>query len=99
MGNVRIYGEKAYEAKMAAKALEQSVKNTFESCEQLISYIHSAKWSGKARDTFLTYLEIIQQYHKDMESALAKQTKALNNLEGYFNDFLHDGSVREVRNL
>ncbi len=99
MGNVRIYGEKAYEAKVAANALEQSVKSTYESCEQLISYIQSAKWSGKARDTFLTYLEIIRQYHKDMESALGKQTEALNNLEGYFNDFLQDSSVRDVRNL
>lgn len=99
MGSVRIYGDKLKEAKAAAKALEQSVTTAYESCDQLISYLNSAKWSGKSRDTFLTYIEIIQQYHQDMKSALEKQTKALNNLEGYFDDFLKDGSVREVRNL
>lgn len=99
VGNVIIYGDKVNEAKAAAKGLEQSVQVSYESCEQLIAYIHSAKWSGKARDSFLSYLEIIQKYHKDMQDALAKQTKALNNLEGYMNDFLQDNAVNEVRNL
>jgi hypothetical protein len=99
VGSVRIDGDKVNEAKAAAKALEQSIEKTYESCEQLISYLHSAKWSGKSRDSFLSYLEIIQKYHHDMKSAVAKQTKALNNLEGYEDDFLQDGSVREVKNL
>ncbi|WHY67414.1 WXG100 family type VII secretion target [Neobacillus sp. SuZ13] len=99
MGSVRIDVDKVNEAKAAAKALEQSIEQTYESCEQLISYLHSAKWSGKSRDSFLSYLEIIQKYHYDMKSAVAKQTKALNNLDGYIDDFLQDGSVREVKNL
>lgn len=99
MGEVKIDGGKVNEAKAAAKALEQSINLTYDQCEQLISYVNSAKWSGKSRDAFLTYLEIIQKYHRDMKSAVAKQTKALNNLDGYFDDFLQDGSVREVRNL
>lgn len=99
MGSVRIHDDKVNEAKAAAKALEQSVKTTYEKCEQLISYLHSAKWSGKSRDAFLSYIEIIQKYHKDLSAAVAKQTKALNNLDGYYNDFLQDPSVKEVRNL
>ncbi|WP_040205552.1 WXG100 family type VII secretion target [Neobacillus jeddahensis] len=99
MGSVRIDGDKANEAKAAAIGLEQSIEQTYESCEQLIAYLHSAKWSGKSRDSFLSYLEIIQKYHHDMKSAVAKQTKALNNLDGYLDDFFQDGSVREVKNL
>lgn len=99
MEKVRIYGDKANEAKLAAKALEQSVDRTHETCQQLISFVHSAQWSGKARDQFLSYMEIIEQYHKNMKSALKKQTKALNNLDGYMSDFLHDSSVKEVKNL
>lgn len=99
MGSVRIDGDKVNEAKSAAKALEQSIEKSYDQCDQLISYLNAAEWSGKSRDAFLTYLEIIQKYHYDMKSAVAKQTKALNNLEGYFDDFLQDSSVREVRNL
>jgi uncharacterized protein YukE len=99
VGSVKIDGDKVNEAKAAAKTLEQSIQHTYETCEQLISYLHSAEWSGKSRDSFLSYLEIIQKYHHDMRSALEKQTKALNNLDGYMDDFLQDSSVREVRNL
>lgn len=99
MGSVRIHEDKVNEAKAAAKALEQSIDKTYDQCEQLISYLQSANWSGKSRDTFLSYLEIIQKYHHDMKSAVAKQTKALNNLDGYLDDFLQDSSVKEVRNL
>ncbi|MEH7272502.1 WXG100 family type VII secretion target [Neobacillus vireti] len=99
MGNVKIETGKVQEAKAAAQALEKSITSTYDQCQQLISTVQSAKWSGKSRDAFLTYLEIIQKYHQDMKSAVAKQTKALNNLEGYLDDFLQDRSVKEVRNL
>lgn len=99
MGSVKIHDDKVKEAQIAAKALEQSIQTSLTSCDELISYILAAKWSGKARDSFLSYLEIIQQYHSDMLEATKKQTKALNNLEGYYHDFLQDSSVKEVRNL
>lgn len=99
MGNVRIHGDKLNEAKAAAKALEQSIDKTYDHCNQLISYVNSAKWSGKSRDSFLSYLEIIHKYHQDMKLAVEKQTKALNQLDGYLDDFLQDSSVREVKNL
>ena len=78
MGKVRIYEERVNEAKAAAKILEQSIKTSRDTCEQLISYVSAAEWSGKARDSFLSYLEIIQKYHKDIEVAVQLQTKALN---------------------
>ena len=99
MGEVKIYGDKVNEAKAAAEALEQSIKTSRNTCERLISYVSAAEWSGKARDSFLSYLEIIEQYHKGIEEAVVLQTKALNNIEGYMDDFLQDNSVKEVRNL
>lgn len=99
MDKVLIHDEKVREAQIAAKELEKSLKTTYEQCQQLLSFVHSAKWSGKARDSFLTYMEILEQFHKDMVEAAGKQTKALHNLDGYRSDFLQDSSVREVRNL
>lgn len=99
MGSVKIEGNKVNEAKIAARAIEVSVGRTYESCGKLISYVNSAKWSGKSRDNFLTYIEIIQLYHKDLQSAVEKQTKALENLDQYVGDFNRDSSVKEVRNL
>ena len=99
MGSVKIDGDKVNEAKIAAKAIELSVGKTYESCGKLINYVYSAKWSGKSRDNFLTYMEIIQQYHEDLQFAVEKQTKALNNLDKYIGDYNRDSSVKEVRNI
>ncbi|MEN2768987.1 WXG100 family type VII secretion target [Ornithinibacillus xuwenensis] len=99
MGDVRIDEGRLNEAKNAAKTLESSLKSTYSQCEDLISFVQSAKWEGKSRDAFITYLEIIYQYHKDLKKAASLQTKALNNLDGYIDDFSKDNSVREVRNL
>ena len=99
MVKVIIHEDKLNEAKVAAKELEQSVDQTYETCKQLLSYVNKAEWSGNARDSFLTYLEIIEKYHQEMKNAVKKQTKALNNLDGYMEDFLKDGSVKEVKNL
>lgn|SRR5690554_769398 len=99
MGEVRINYYRLGQAQEAARALERSINLTHRKCEELISYTQSASWSGKSRDAFLTYLEIIYQYHNELKEAAALQTKALNNLEGYFKDFNNDGAVKEVRNL
>ncbi|RDW16459.1 hypothetical protein CWR48_16375 [Oceanobacillus arenosus] len=99
MGDVRIDGRKLNEAKVAAQAVEKSINASYQQCEQLLSFVQSAKWSGKSRDSFISYLDIIYQYHNDLKSAVALQKKALNNLDRYVDDFSKDSSVKEVRNL
>lgn len=99
MSEVKINDYRLGEARAAARALENSLIQTLRQCDELISFTESAAWSGQARDAFLTYLEIIYQYHSDLKEAAAIQTRALNNLERYYNDFNNDHGVREVRNL
>lgn len=99
MGNVRIHKSNVAEAKKAAKDLEKSIDTTYNTCETLTSYALSASWEGKTRDSFITYMEILKQYHHEMLTTIQKQTKALNNLETYTNDFRQDNSVKAVRNL
>lgn len=99
MANVKINDTQLQEARRAAGQIENSLQSTLNQCNTLISYVHGAKWEGKSRNTFLSYLEIIQQYHQDLYEAVKLQTTALNNVERYKNDFLNDSSVKEVRNL
>lgn len=99
MEDVMIHEDAVEEAKAAAKAFEASLNKTNVRCETLISYVASASWSSKTRDSFFSYLEIIKQYHEDIAQITAKQTKALNNLDTYTNDFLKDPLVKQVRNL
>lgn len=96
---VEISSSKLNEARTAARAIETSLKTAYEQCGTLLSYTQSAKWDGKSRDAFITYLEIIHQYHNDLNEIVKLQTTALNNLKRYMNDFKNDNSVKEVRNL
>jgi uncharacterized protein YukE len=96
---VEINGNKLNEARTAAKAIETSLKTAYEQCGTLLSYTQAANWDGKSRDAFITYLEIIHQYHNDLNEIVKLQTTALNNLNQYINDFEKDSSVKEVRNL
>lgn len=88
-----------YEARNAAQSLEMSIKTTGTKCEELISYVQITSWNGRARDAFLSYLEIISQYNNELKEAAALQTQAILNLEGYFNDFESDSEVQKVRNI
>ncbi|EIT83777.1 hypothetical protein A374_18846 [Fictibacillus macauensis ZFHKF-1] len=99
MDTVNIFGEQVKIAADASKELETSLHFTLEKCNEIVSYIHSAKWEGHARDAFLTYLELLMQFHKDLAKATKLQTKAVNNLQHYIANFLEDASVREVKNL
>lgn len=99
MGEVKIHNAETVQAKSAAKALERSIEAAYRDCGTLIARVESAKWSGKSRDTFLSYMELIEQYHKELVSIVKLQTKALDNLEGYKKDFLQDSAVSEVKNL
>jgi len=86
-------------ARAAAKGIQDCLERTHAKCQTLQSYVEGAEWSGKNRDAFYSYLNILKQFHNDLHDISKKQVKALNNLLDYFNDFHSDGEVKKVRNL
>ncbi|MBC1521689.1 WXG100 family type VII secretion target [Listeria aquatica] len=99
MGNVKIKASKVAEAKAQAKIVEDSLRETQKKCSDLTSYVASAKWDGKTRDSFLTYIELIEKYHKEVKSRYKKQRKALQKLSEFEADFEESSQVREVKRL
>lgn|SRR5690625_1667599 len=99
MTDVLIDESKLSEAKENANKIKNSVRRTEQYCETLISITSSSSWKGKSRDAFLTYLEIIIQYHRDLTSAVELQADALKNLEQYIGEFPQDSRVSKVRNI
>ncbi|MBC1614474.1 hypothetical protein HB937_14215 [Listeria welshimeri] len=87
MGNLKIDAEKVAEAKKSAAIVEESLKTTHDS------------WSGKSRDAFLTFMELIEQYHADVKKNYKKQKKALKALEEYVEEFENTSYSKDVRNL
>lgn len=99
MTDVLIDKDKLNDAKQDANSIKNSVKRTEQYCETLLSITSSSSWKGKSKDAFLTYLEIIVQYHHDLSEAVDLQKEALQNLEQYIGEFPQDSRVSKVRNI
>ncbi|EBF5848113.1 WXG100 family type VII secretion target [Listeria monocytogenes] len=99
MGNVKIDAAKVAEAKKSAEIVEKSLESTHKKCKSVISYVEGASWSGKSRDAFITFMELVEQYHSDVKKNFKKQKKALNALEDYVEDFENTSYSKDVRNL
>lgn len=82
-----------------AEQLKNSINDSYQGAEKLKQTVLGASWKGEARDTFLTYLELIMQYHKDLNDTASLQEEALKNLRGYKIDFQAHPKLQELRNL
>lgn len=96
---VVIDGSKIIQAKQLSVEIERAVKRAHISCKNLIATVNTASWRGKNRDTFLTYLEIIEQYHAELNQALKYQTKAIKNLEANISQFPSDNRAKRMKNI
>lgn len=99
MDEVIIHSRNLGEAKQLAMNLENAVRRTHRNCQTLISTVAAASWEGKTKDAFLSYLEIIEQYHAELNEAVKLQTTALQNLESYISQFPQDSRVKRMKNI
>jgi uncharacterized protein YukE len=99
MGKVEINDSDLQQAIHYSKAIQEALHTSYTKSNDLKSYVKSAKWSGSTRRAFEAYLDLITQYHKDMNSIMKKHTKALENLNTYMKNFEDSADVRKVRKL
>ncbi|PEA53787.1 hypothetical protein CON64_16260 [Bacillus pseudomycoides] len=99
MGKVEIIDSDLQQAIQYSKAIQDALRTSYDKSNDLKSYVKSAKWSGSTRGSFEAYLDLITQYHKDMNNIMEKHTKALENLNKYMQNFEETADVRKVRSL
>lgn len=99
MGNVDINNNQWIRVKSAAGLMNKSVERAHGYCLTLKDTTESVSWKGATRDQFITYIEIIEQYHTKLNEILQLQTEALDNLADYCEDFRNEGIVKAVNRL
>lgn len=99
MSDIEIKKYGSSKVKQYAIDLENSMDTAYSHCKTLKSMVYSASWKGEIRDQFITYIEIIEQYHKELNDILEMQTEALGNIEKYRNNFSNDLFVKAVNQL
>ncbi len=83
------------------KIVQEKVDSSYQRVEQLAERVKGErKWSGKERDTFLTYFELLQEYHKcfakgagkHMDKPLEQAVQGLeefrDNVDNFYIDFV-----------
>lgn len=96
---VKISHNGTIKAHSHAKAIEKHVGDSLKKAKELKAYVESGKWSGKTRDAFLSYLELIIELNADMKDALKDHTAAIDALQMHIDDFSKLSEVQEIKNL
>lgn len=99
MSKIEIRGSELSEAITAAETMKKTVSSSLKKAQALKNKVNSSKWSGKAQESFVAYLDLICQYHDDLDTSMSKQKKALENLEKSISSFDGLPAPSKVRSL
>lgn len=96
---VEIIGSNTASAISYAQNIENGMKDSLNQAKDLKAYVTGAKWNGKTRDAFLSYLDLIIQYNSEMVEAFEGHTKALKELDKSIQTYGDIQKVRAIKQL
>ena len=67
--------------------------------KSLLSKVQGSNWEGKAKNSFVAYLSIVQKYHSDMHKASKKQIEALKKIPTGISGYESHAEVSKVKSL
>lgn len=97
--NVEITGSSLNKAIEQAKIINRSLLDAHASAEGFKSTLSSSQWSGKAKDEFQAFLDILIQYHFDLCDAADKNLNALEKLKKHMDQLMNEDIVNEVEGI
>ncbi len=99
MVRVKANGDDLITAANKSKSLDTELSDALKQSKSLLKKVQGMKWKGNARDSFISYLDIISQYHDDINENAKKQHKAFSKLNSKIDDYGSDETVVEVKRI
>lgn len=107
MTDFKMSGENMNQLITDLKTVQQDLNDSYAALTSLKERINSeGAWSGKAKDAFSAYMELVDLYHKsftdndDNENPIAMAIKALleaeDNVNNFYIDFPEYGKLEEI---
>ena len=97
MADLKIKYKDLETAIQLSKEINQELTNSYQTVTQLKSYLQSAKWSGKTKVAFESY--IIHKYHKDLRSIMEEHEKAVTSLKNSIDSYNGSSEVSSIKGL
>ncbi|PEI72630.1 WXG100 family type VII secretion target [Bacillus wiedmannii] len=96
---IEIHGNEISTAISYAEQIEKGVKDSLEQAKALQAQVTCSRWSGKTRDAFVCYLELLIQYNAQIADTLEIQTRALKELDKSIHSFTNRDEVVKMKIL
>lgn len=106
MENFRMSGANMKELKDKMNSVKDDVNGAYDILSKLISRINDEElWKGEAKDTFMVYIGLMEQYHKtftdlNATSPIKQAVDALNahevRVDGFYTDFTEYNNLQKM---
>lgn len=107
MQDFRVSGREMNRLAEELKTVQENIDSSYERIANLVQRIDTEdKWKGKQRDTFLAYIELMEQYHRSftdnseenpIKQALEGLKELGENVDGFYTDFSEYKKVEGLR--
>ena len=96
MADLKIKYKDLETAIQLSKEINQELTSSYQTVTQLKTYLQSAKWSGKTKVAFESYLDIV---HKDLRSIMEEHEKAVTSLKKSIDNYNSSSEVASIKGL
>ncbi|MHC5215118.1 WXG100 family type VII secretion target [Enterococcus sp. LJL128] len=99
MSKIEIQGNELEEVIEAAETMKKGIGDTLTKAKSLKAKVEATEWTGKNKKAFVAYLDLIYQYHEDLNKAMKAQKTAVKNLKSNISSFDNLSEPSKVRSL
>lgn len=97
MAELKIIYAELETALQLSKDINKELASSYQTVGELRSYLESAAWSGQTKNAFMTYLNLIYQYHNDLIGIMKEHETAVTSLKQSIDDYNSSSEVASIR--
>lgn len=90
------YGELGTAIQLSQE-ITKELASSYQTVSELKNYLNSAGWSGQTRNAFLTYIDLIHQYHSDLLAIMESHNSALSGLKTSVDEYNSSSEVATIK--
>ena len=99
MADLEINKNKLGKAIKLSGNIKNDLSDAYEEAQALGVFLKNAKWKGRTKDAFQTYIEIIIKYHGDLNDIMVEHEKVIEGLWQKIEDYRNSEFVNRIKGL
>lgn len=97
MAELKVTYSELETALQLSKDINKELASSYQTVGELRSYLEGVMWSGQTKNAFMTYLNLIYQYHNDLIGIMTEHETAVTSLKQSIDDYNSSSEVASIR--